>query len=143
MKRSTKQGPIAINFDVLGTRASGNLNMEGKNRPIDVEIGGPLFADGPGAQYSVAALPLAEGYATSYRNFDIQTAKPRIMQLKVAGVEKVKVPAGEFEAFRIEITSPEGPDKSTVWVAKDSRQPVKISAVLASMGGATLTAELL
>jgi hypothetical protein len=30
-----------------------------------------------------------------------------------------------------------------VWIAKDSRQAVKFSTVLAAAGGATLTAELL
>ena len=43
-----------------------------------------------------------------------------------------------------EVTSADGgADKSTVWVSKDSRKPVKMSSVMAQMGGATLTAELL
>jgi hypothetical protein len=29
-----------------------------------------------------------------------------------------------------------------MWIARDSRKPVKLSAVMAQMGGATLTAEL-
>lgn len=35
-----------------------------------------------------------------------------------------------------------GPDRMTLWIAKDSRQAVKISAVMAQMGGAIMTAEL-
>ena len=66
------------------------------------------------------------------------------MQLKVTGVEKVTVPAGTFDAYKVEITSADGgADKETLWVAKDSRKPVKESAVLAAMGGAVLTQELL
>jgi len=69
--------------------------------------------------------------------------KPKLLQLQVTGSESVTVPAGTFEAYKIEITSADGgSDKMTVWVAKDSRTPVKISAVLAQMGGATMTAEL-
>jgi hypothetical protein len=53
------------------------------------------------------------------------------------------VPAGKFEAFKVELSSADGgPDKSTVWIAKDTRTPVKMSTVMAEMGGATLTAEL-
>ena len=54
------------------------------------------------------------------------------------------MPAGTFETFKVELSSADGgPDKSTVWIAKETRTPVKISTVMAEMGGATLTAELL
>jgi hypothetical protein len=63
--------------------------------------------------------------------------------MKVVGAEKVAVPAGSFEAFKLEVTSAEGePGKTTVWVAKDSRRVVKVVAVLPQMNGAILTSEL-
>jgi len=66
------------------------------------------------------------------------------MELQVAGSESVTVPAGTLDAFKVELSSADGGlDKSTVWVAKQTRTPVKISTVMAEMGGATLTAELL
>ena len=65
------------------------------------------------------------------------------MQLRVSGSEKVTVPAGTFDAFKAEITSGEGgPEKVTMWIAKDSRKPVRIAAVMPQMGGAVMTAEL-
>ena len=65
------------------------------------------------------------------------------MQLKVSGTEKVTVPAGQFDTWKVDITSGEGgPDKVTVWVAKDTRTPVKSAAILPDMGGATMVAEL-
>jgi hypothetical protein len=61
----------------------------------------------------------------------------------VVGVESVTVPAGTFDAYKVELTSADGgADKQTLWIAKDSRKPVKMSAVLADMGGATITQEL-
>jgi hypothetical protein len=61
----------------------------------------------------------------------------------VTGTETVTVPAGKFDAFRIEVFSVDGGnDKQTLWVAKDSRKVVKSSTVLSSMGGATMTLEL-
>jgi hypothetical protein len=66
------------------------------------------------------------------------------MQLKVVGTETVTVPAGKFETFKVDITSADGDnDQTTVWISKDSRQAVKVSSVMASMGGATMTAELM
>jgi hypothetical protein len=65
------------------------------------------------------------------------------MQLKVSGSESVTVPAGAFETFKVEITSAEGgPERVTVWVAKEARKPVKIAMSMPQMGGATMTAEL-
>ena len=69
--------------------------------------------------------------------------KPKLLRLQVTGSESVTVPAGTFESYKIEITSADGgSDKMTVWVAKDSHKPVKISAVMAQMGGAIMTSEL-
>ena len=106
-------------------------------------MGGPLFADGAAAKHSLSCLPLAEGYTTTYRNFDVQQQKVKLMQLKVMGVEKVTVPAGTFDAYKVEITSADGGnDKETLWVARDTHKPVKESSVLSAMGGAVLTQEL-
>ena len=141
-KRGIKQGPAAINVDFSGNQAKGTMSMNGQDTPISADLGGPVFADGGASAHSIACLPLADGYTTSFRNFDLQKQKVKLMQLSVAGSETVMVPAGTFTAFRVELASSDGSDKSTVWIAKDSRKPVKISTVMASMGGATMIAEL-
>ena len=57
--------------------------------------------------------------------------------------EKVQVPAGTFNAFRVEISSADGgADKKTLWIAGETHKVVKATAVLASMGGAVVTQEL-
>ncbi|HXG65666.1 MAG TPA: alpha/beta fold hydrolase [Blastocatellia bacterium] len=142
-KRSIKQGPVAIDFEVKDNKASGTMAMSGQSRPIAADLGGALFADGAGAHQVMASLPLADGYTTTFRNFDVQTQKVKLMQLKVVGTESVTVPAGSFEAYKLEITSAEGEaGKTIVWVAKDSRKVVKVNATLPQMNGATLTSEL-
>jgi len=142
-KRSVKQGPMAIQVEYKDNKATGTLSMNGQDKPIAADVGGPVFADSVGAQQSIACLPLAENYSATFRNFDLQKQKPKLMQLKVTGSEQVTVPAGVFDTYRIEISSAEGgPDKMTMWVARDSRKSVKLSAVLPEMGGATFTAEL-
>lgn len=143
VKRSVKQGPMSIDVDIKDNKATGSMSMNGNNRPISVDLGGVLFGDGPGAAHSIATLPLTEGYSTAFRNLDIQKQKPKLMQLKVVGSESVTVPAGSFDAYKVEITSAEGgPEKLTVWVAKDSRKPVKTSASLPQMNGATMVTVL-
>jgi hypothetical protein len=109
---------------------------------LNVELGGLVFADGPGGAPSIASLPLAEGYTTTFRNFDAQRQKPIMMQLNVTGSESVNFPAGAFNAFRVEITSDDAPVKMTYWVAKESRKVVKGSTIIAA-GAGTITSELL
>jgi dipeptidyl aminopeptidase/acylaminoacyl peptidase len=143
LKRSVKQGPVAIDLDFAGNKAAGKMSMNGQEKPIDVDLGGPLFADAAGSDQVIACLPLAEGYSTSFRNFDVQTQKVKLWQLTVAGTEEVKVPAGTFNALRVEVSSADGAaDKKTLWIAGDTHKVVKVSAVLASMGGAVMTEEL-
>ena len=142
-KRKMTQGPAIIDLDFTGDKAVGKMSMGAQDRTISVDLGGSLFADGPGEDQVIAALPLAEGFTTTYRNFDPMTQKVKLQQLKVSGTETVTVPAGKFDAFRVEITSADGgTDKKTIWVAKDSRKVVKSSAIIAAMGGAVMTQEL-
>jgi dipeptidyl aminopeptidase/acylaminoacyl peptidase len=143
-KRHVRQGPVTIVVDFSSGRAVGTMNMNGEDQSISADLDGPLFADAAGANFVIGCLPLAEGYSTIYRNFDVQKQRAKLIQLEVAGSEDATVPAGTFDAFKVELSSADGgTDKSTVWIAKNTRTPVKISTVMAEMGGAVLTAELL
>lgn len=142
-KRSVQQGPANINVDFSGNKASGTMSVNGQDRPIAADLGGPLFGDAAGAMQVIACLPLAEGYTTSFRNFDLLKQKEEVEQLKVAGVESVTVPAGTFDAYKVQVSSADGGnDSKTLWISKDSHKAVKLSETMASMGGATVTAEL-
>jgi dipeptidyl aminopeptidase/acylaminoacyl peptidase len=143
LKRSVRQGPVTIDLDFAGNKAAGKMSMNGQDKTIAVDLGGPLFADAAGADQVIACLPLAEGYSTTFRNFDVQTQKMKLLQLTVAGKEEVKVPAGTFNTLRVEISSADGgSDKKTLWIAGENHKVVKVTTVLASMGGAVMTQEL-
>ncbi len=142
-KRVVTQGPITIALDVApGGKVSGSMGAAGESKPIAFDAGGDLFADGPGAAFQIAALPLAVGYKTAFRNMDLQKMTVKVMNLTVAGSEQVTVPAGTFDAWKVNLTSDDG-SATTVWVDKASRKPVKMSATMPQMNGAQLTAELL
>jgi hypothetical protein len=142
-RRVYAQGPVSIEVDFKDNKASGSMSLNGQAKPIAVDLGGDVFGDGAGGFNVIAALPLAEGYTTSFRNLDVEKQKLEMKTLKVVGVESVTVPAGTFEAYKVEITSVDNEaDKTTVWIVKDSRKVAKISAVLTSLNGAILTSEL-
>jgi dienelactone hydrolase len=142
-KRVMHQGPASVEVAFANDKAAGKMSMNGQDRPITADLGGVIFADGSSTNDAIAALPLAEGYTTTFRNFDVmrQQVKPRV--LKVVGSEKVTVPAGEFDAWKVSVTPAEGTgETTTLWVNKADRRVVKITNVLPEMNGATATAEL-
>ncbi|HEX7295272.1 MAG TPA: hypothetical protein VF251_05930, partial [Pyrinomonadaceae bacterium] len=142
-RRYIKQGPVTIEMNVAPNKLSGSSTMNGQSKPIDVDPGGALFADGAGTYEVIASLPLADGYSLSFRNFDLNKQKPQIKQLKVLGSESVTVPAGTFDAYKVEIVAADNDaDKQTVWIDKSSRKVLKMLAVLPSLNGAVLTSEL-
>lgn len=142
--RSIRQDSIAIEIDFKDNKATGTMNIGGQEKPINVDLGGPIFADGASAFDALAALPLADGYSVSFRNFDVEKQKLVIKNLRVLGSESVTVPAGTFDAYKVELVSAnDESDKTLIWISKDSRKVVKVSAILPNMGGATLTSELM
>jgi len=142
-KRSIKQGPVAIDLTFENGKATGTMGMGGQSKPVSADLGGPLFGDGPSAYPAISALPLADGYTTTFRNFNVQKQKVTLKLLKVTGTEDVTVPGGTFKAFKVEITpADDEPGSSTLWIATDSRKVVKMTATLPQMGGAKVTAEL-
>lgn len=143
-KRVIHQGPAVVEVHFADNKATGTMTMNGQERPISADVGGAVFADGAGATQIIAALPLADGYNTTFRNFDVMGQKVKLRQLKVTGSEKVTVPAGSFDAWKVEVTPADGGsgESSTLWVDKASRRVVKMSTIIPEMNGAIATAEL-
>ena len=144
VNREVKQGPATISMEISSDMVKGSMDMGGNSQPIEQKLDAPLFADGGGSPQVMAQLPLAEGYSIYFRNYDMQSLQVKTFKLEVIGTEEVTVPAGTFNAHKVEITSAEGdPGSRTLWVATDgSRKVVKITAVIPQMNGAVLTSEL-
>jgi hypothetical protein len=127
VKKESSKGPFgALDLDFAGNRAIGTNTIRGQEHPIAVELDGPLFAYSAGWAQVVACLPLAQGFKTRFRNFNVIAQREEHMQLTVLDVEKVTVPSGTFDAYRVEIISAEdGRNVRTLWIDKASRKVVK------------------
>ena len=145
VKRTVKQGPVTINAAYTADKVTGTMGMNGQNKPIDVKLDGVLFADGAGDGLQLATLPLADGYATTFRNFDVTKQQTKAFALTVAGKESVTVPAGTFDAWKVEIKPADGsPGDRTLFIATDgSGRVLKELATIAEMGGAKMVSELM
>jgi dienelactone hydrolase len=142
--RVIHQGPAVVEVSYTDAKATGKMSMNGQDRPISADLGGALFADGPGAGDIIATLPLADGYATTFRNFDLMGQKEQSRALKVTGSESVTVPAGTFDAWKVEITPADGGmgETTTLYVDKATHRAIKSVTVSPAMNGAVITSEL-
>lgn len=142
LKRRTSQGTEEIDITFNANKVSGKANIEGKSQAISADTGGAVFADGAGANFVIASLPLAAGYTATLRNFDVRTQKVKLVQLKITGTEKITVPAGTFEAYKIELTAPDARSNAkTLWVSKDTRSVLRVQIVFEERNS-TFTLEL-
>lgn len=141
--RAIRQGPVTIDLTIDGAKVTGSMAMGGNSRPVEVPLEGPLFADGAGSYDVLSTLPLANGYETVFRNLDVNSQKTQLKQLKVVGQEKVTVPAGEFDAWKVEVVSPADGGKTLFWVGRESRNVLRVQATMPQLNGATMTMERL
>jgi hypothetical protein len=141
-RRTLKQGQNTTSVEFAGNKATGTMDTNGKTTPVAVDLGGSLFADGPGAPQEIACLPLAEKYSTRFLNFDVQKQKSKLMQLTVVGSERVTVPAGTFDAFKVQLFAEGDASKMTFWIDKKSTTVVKMASSAPGLRGATVTSEL-
>lgn len=141
--------PVAIDLDYTASKVTGAMKyVSGPDKPFAVDLNGPVFAYAPGPELTIGCLPLAAGYSTVLRVFDIERLavkpqapdKEKLLQVRVVGVERVTVPAGTFDTYKIELTPAGGGSyKETAWIAKDSRTPVKAYEVEILKDGTTDT----
>jgi len=135
--------PVAINLEFNANKVAGTMKyVNDPDKPVMVDVGGPLFA---GPESWIGCLPLAAAYSTTFRFFDIDrfALNPqasntiKLEQLNVVGMERVTVPAGTFDSYKVELTSADGSNKETVWIAKDLRVLVKAHVVSSLYGDIT------
>ena len=89
---------------------------------------------------------MAEGYTTTYRIFEPMSQKIRPMQLEVAGKDKTKSTAGEFETWTLKLKPLDGVKAGGATLHVLATAPHHVVrgeyALPAMMGGGTMSAEL-
>ena len=92
----------------------------------------PPIHDALSIFYYLRKAPLDTGKVFKVNNFDSDTLKN--YNIKVTKTEKIKVPAGKFDCYKLEPYSEEGQlfekheNKVVTYISRDSRIPVKITS---------------
>jgi hypothetical protein len=125
---------------------SGQMGQAGQTMDLDQKLDAPVMADGPGLEVALATLPLAEGYTTTLRTFELMSQKVRPMKLTVTGSETVEVAGESTPALVVELSPLDGDNSgaATLHVMADSPHFVIKSQykLPAMMGGGMRTSEL-
>jgi dipeptidyl aminopeptidase/acylaminoacyl peptidase len=134
-----------MEFDYHGDRIQGEMRAAGQTMPFNVALDAPVLGDGAGLDMALAGMPLAPGFETVVRTFSPAEQVVRSMRLVVEGEDVVEVPAGQFAAYRIQMTPIDGSEGSqTIHVTTEAPHIVVQSSqrLPAAMGGGTMTSRL-
>lgn len=108
-----QQGPVRIEADlsVSEGRVTGNISLPenmGGAKTVDAEATPGMLLPEMDSWY-IAAAELAPGKEISVPQFDMMSGSAVNVTYTVTGTESVTVPAGTFDAFRVEVTGlPQG-----------------------------------
>lgn len=124
-------------IEFKGGTVSGTTNYGGKPKTVNIDLGGALFG---GQTECLACLPLAEGFATSYRSFVAFNQKTTRITFRVVGTETLTVGGVPRKAWKAEMT----PDEmnswhNTVWIAQDAPLMLKM---VTNTAGTQMTMDL-
>jgi hypothetical protein len=142
--RGVKQGGATVTMEYSKTAVKGEISMGPQVIPVDTPLEAPVFGDGTALDLAVAGLALAPDFKTSLRYFDLLSQQVKVYVVEVTGIEDVTVPAGTFEAYKVELR-PMGnePGGGTVFVDTKTRRQVRATMQLPAMsGGGSVTSEL-
>ena len=135
-----KDAQTSYDIAFQNDKATGTLTANGKTKTVNRSIGASAF--GGGVLDAIGTLPLAVGYTTVWREFDAQTETVKTSDLRVAAIETIKTPAGEFETFKVLLVANDDSMRQTLWFGRSNNRLIKLVATSKDSGGITVTSEL-
>ena len=143
VKRSVHQGPVTVSLDFAADAVKGSIQAGPQQMPVDAKLTGPVAIPGAPLNAALAAASLQPGTTATIDVFDVLASKVSMYQVRVGPAESVTVPAGTFQAVKVELV-PEGGQNVTVWIEQAApRRVVKsVTQLPPAAGGGTVTAEL-
>jgi hypothetical protein len=94
---------------------------DGKDRPVPLRLGDNYY-DNDTSLFLWRTIPFATGYTIAYRTVLTGSRTQAVVQLEVLDKEEVTVPAGTFQAWKLEIRS--AGVKQFAWFADTPQRPL-------------------
>jgi len=139
IKRTVSQGPVNVNLEFGDNVITGTMKLPGREVPVDVKLDAPVLGSDAALDAVLCSLPLALGYVTTVRTFDVQSQKVRVWSFEVAAEENVEVEAGTYDSWVTTLNPLDGEGgAATMWISKERPKVVRAELVLPpAMGGGT------
>jgi dipeptidyl aminopeptidase/acylaminoacyl peptidase len=138
IQRRVEQGPVTVEVDYSAREVTGQIDTGQQQMPIEIELDAPVLGDDVALETALMGMPLREGLRTPIRYAEIgMQQRVRFFQLEVHAPESVEVPAGTYEAWRLELEAldGEGGDR-TIWISTDTpHKTVQVKGKLPPMMG--------
>jgi hypothetical protein len=136
---TARQGPATIGADLryAGGRVTGRVELPdqmGGARDVDVAVPDGTLLPGMD-EHVLAAADLAPGRTLTLPVFEMMSGAVTTVTFNVAGQESVTVPAGTFDAYRVEVA---GAQPMTLFVRSDAPHVM----LRQEMGGGMIVVEL-
>lgn len=145
ISRKLAQGPATIDVEYGSRKVTGTINA-GQEIPIEIELDAPVYGSDAALEAVILGLPLEEGYRAPVRVAEVgMQQRVRYFTISVTGRESIEVPAGEYEAWKVELEALDGEGgEVTLWVsAEPPRMVLRATGKLpAQMGGGEYRTEL-
>ena len=120
-----------IHLNFAADSVEGVIDMGANKMPVNIKSNDPIVTDGAGVELALRTLPLKEGYKGEFNELDIMKGSTKKISFSVAGSEKIKTGAGEFDTYKVQF-KPEDESEvtSTLWIDKDSPKMIKLEQKL-------------
>ncbi|WP_376694627.1 S9 family peptidase [Wenzhouxiangella sp. EGI_FJ10305] len=145
ISRTLAQGPAVIKVEYGARKVTGTIKTQ-QEIPIEIELDAPVYGGDAALEAVILGLPLEEGYSTQVRIAEVgMQQRVRYFTISVAGRESIEVPAGEYDAWKVNLEALDGEGGDlTMWVsAEPPRMVLRAEGKLpAQMGGGEYSTEL-
>ncbi|MEO0041484.1 MAG: hypothetical protein RL329_932 [Bacteroidota bacterium] len=132
-----KRMVLAYEPSLMRSKIMDEAGTREESYPTDEKV----LSEGAGLDLILGAMPLTAGLKFSYKTFDADRQQLTAHNLKVSDKEMVNVPAGSFDALKVESTSTDGQTISTYWIA--AGKTVKMSKQSPQTNGVVVISELM
>lgn len=137
LKREINQGPATIVVNYHEDTIDGEIDAGAQQIPINIDLTGAIFGDGPAQAHQIATLPLSEGYTAVLRNADLNNMREKMFRLQTTSDTTEE----GTEVWKVEVKPADGSaGELVVWIDKDDYSVVRYEQVSPEMGGARLVA---
>ena len=142
VKHLVHQPQMNMNLHFKADKIMGSMQVRGRTMDINIEHDKKILSI---PEVVTRAMHLGQDFKAGFNMLNMMQQKVQEYSMEVQGQEKIEVPAGQFETYKVKVSSSEGgtPTQTLFFTVDQPHQLVKaINELPANMGGVTVVSEL-